>query len=292
MLFEVRVGMAIELKQHLLEFSEYLDKRIAEKKDVRSGYKDLDDIIGGFYGGKVYVVGARTGKGKTSFLTNIALNNSTSNKILVFSTEIGVNEFIERLIALSSDISVFSLRTQISELYDDIIFNRIDQLKQYNIFVNDSPNPGIGVICNEVKEVKPSLLIVDYLGQIFFKPTENVPRAISDLMVGLKKISREFNISVLVASQLNRDIEYRGGGPRLSDFKGSGGIEESADLAMFLDAPDDEYLEVTVAKSRYGPTGTVRVRFNRQTLKVSDDGRGENEREPDLRSLLSKHLNE
>ena len=171
MLFEVRVGMAIELKQHLLEFSEYLDKRIAEKKDVRSGYKDLDDIIGGFYGGKVYVVGARTGKGKTSFLTNIALNNSTSNKILVFSTEIGVNEFIERLIALSSDISVFSLRTQISELYDDIIFNRIDQLKQYNIFVNDSPNPGIGVICNEVKEVKPSLLIVDYLGQIFFKPT-------------------------------------------------------------------------------------------------------------------------
>lgn len=264
-----------EVGKYLFEFSEYLDKRISETCQTRFGYESLDKIVGGLYRGKVYVVGARTGKGKTAFLTNIALNNSLSSKVLLFSTEISMDEFVERVLSLLTNIPVFDFRTKIADLYDDLVLNHLNKLEKYKLFVNDSPSPKISVIFDEISQIYPDLVIIDYLGQLFFDKTDNVPRAVTNMMNSLKFISRKFNTPILIASQLNRSVEYRSGKPILSDLKDSGGIEECADVVIFIDELNDSDIGFSVAKSRYSGTGTIKLSFDRSTLRIGNLGESE-----------------
>ena len=90
----------------------------------------------------------------------------------------------------------------------------------------------------------------------------------------LKQIARELKIPVIALSQLSRDIEKRGGTPKLSDLRDSGSIEQDADVVIFIhqdpkdtvSGSDVEEKQILIAKHRNGPTGTVRLNFNKRKL--------------------------
>jgi replicative DNA helicase len=82
---------------------------------------------------------------------------------------------------------------------------------------------------------------------------------------------------VVIASQMNRNVEWRGGAkrPLLSDLRESGAIEEIADKVLMVYRPEmfgismDEEgnslkgrAEVIVAKNRVGATGEIMLSFN------------------------------
>jgi len=82
-------------------------------------------------------------------------------------------------------------------------------------------------------------------------------------------------------SQLSRSPEKRQGGakPQLSDLRESGAIEQDADVVIFIFRPeyyhpDDESLrglaEVTIAKQRNGPTGTLHLAFIREYARFAE----------------------
>ena len=57
-------------------------------------------------------------------------------------------------------------------------------------------------------------------------------------------------------SQLNRESSREGRKPRLTDLKGSGGIEENASLAMFLSRDlDSKEAILSILKARSGRSG-------------------------------------
>jgi replicative DNA helicase len=97
----------------------------------------------------------------------------------------------------------------------------------------------------------------------------------------LKGLAREYDIAVILLSQLNRAVEGRDNKrPQLSDLRDSGAIEQDADTIMFLyreayylerekGGGDDKAeraerlidcqnkLELIIAKQRNGPLGTI-----------------------------------
>ena len=89
----------------------------------------------------------------------------------------------------------------------------------------------------------------------------------------LKNLAREFNIPIIVLSQLSRTVDTRiDKKPILSDLRESGSIEQDADLVLMLSRlktnnsspTENSFLtELILAKHRNGPTGIIKLKFNK-----------------------------
>ena len=85
---------------------------------------------------------------------------------------------------------------------------------------------------------------------------------------------------VLALSQFSRDVEKRGGKPKLSDLRDSGSIEQDADIVMFIHSDTEEVdafggrmVELIVEKHRNGSTGAIKMNFDaaKMTFLEVDD---------------------
>ena len=90
----------------------------------------------------------------------------------------------------------------------------------------------------------------------------------------LKTLAKELHVPILVAAQLNREVEKRADKrPQLSDLRESGDIEADSDVVIFLHQPDPiavngmTAVDLIIAKHRNGPTGTVPVQFHKSTTR-------------------------
>ncbi len=115
------------------------------------------------------------------------------------------------------------------------------------------------------------MIIVDYL-QLLSPTDSQTPREqqVSEISRGLKALSKELSLPVIVLSQLNRASEKENRAPRLSDLRESGSIEQDADVVLMLARPQDadqkfqvaaDTAELIVAKQRNGPVGDVKLTF-------------------------------
>ena len=111
-----------------------------------------------------------------------------------------------------------------------------------------------------VAEKKTSLGILDYAQQVFNgKEKKNDDVSITSQYV--RKINGALKIPMLVAAQLNREYERRGreGGPKLSDLRNSGYLEQDATIVVF---PVNVWSDPTEANFRQYPEN-VDQRTNR-----------------------------
>ncbi len=104
-----------------------------------------------------------------------------------------------------------------------------------------------------------SFIVIDYLGLLDDEYGNSVYERVGYVSRKLKQLSMRLNVPILVAHQLNRALEAREDKrPQLFDLRDSGGIEEDADLVLFLyrdsyyqnDA--DNVTEILIAKQRQG----------------------------------------
>ena len=110
-------------------------------------------------------------------------------------------------------------------------------------------------------------VIVDYLQLIepeHRKQTRN--DHVEESARACKRMAREFACPVIALSQLNRAVEQnKDRKPRLSDLRDSGGIEQAADVVLFIHGVelqnDPHQVEIIIAKQRGGPKGSREVMF-------------------------------
>jgi replicative DNA helicase len=128
------------------------------------------------------------------------------------------------------------------------------------------------------------MVLVDHLHEVKLpgKHGEVVERA--DALRDLKALAKRLGCPVVVLAQLNRGASKdpaEARRPRLTDLRGSGGIEEVADVVLFLHRPDyykpDDMpgvIEVIVGKGRDIPTGKTIYLQNRFDVMRADDWEG------------------
>src|SRR5699024_1672300 len=266
---------------------------------IPTGFRDLDFMTSGFGRNDLIILAARPSMGKTAFALNIASHVGTSPDgytVAVFSLEMGADQLVSRMISSQGMIDATKLRQGSLDHQDwDNFTTAIGTLANSKIFIDDSA----GIRVNEIRakclrlkqEHGLDMVIIDYLQLIQgsgSRQGENRQQEVSEISRMLKGLAREMQCPVIALSQLSRSVESRQDKrPMMSDLRESGSIEQDADIVAFL-YRDDYYnrgggedeeegaqsvqdeIEIILAKHRNGPTGTVKLIFNKSYSSFFD----------------------
>lgn len=244
---------------------------------VSTGFKDLDELLGGFQKSDLIILAARPSVGKTSLALDMMRHAALIEKktVAFFSLEMSKTQIMDRLMGMQSNIPFWEIRTG---RLDDKKFMKLastmGELGDANIYIDDMAGQHINAIRTKARRLAleggVDILFVDYLQLMHGNNRENRVLEVGEISQGLKSIAKELEIPVVALSQLSRAIEQRQSRrPQLSDLRESGSIEQDADVVMFIDReetwnPDTENKgigELIVAKHRNGPTGSIRLAF-------------------------------
>lgn len=261
-----------------------------ELRGVETGFKSLDDILGGFQKSDLIILAARPSVGKTALALDIARKTASlhGNAVGIFSLEMSADQLVDRIVAAHSkiDASVIrkGVRTQHGSWRDDVFKNistALDELSRTPIYIDDQAGNTIMRMRSAARKLKIEkglkLLVVDYLQ--LMAPTnaragDSMVQQVTEISRGLKHLARELQIPVIALSQLSRAVETRGGKPKLSDLRDSGSIEQDADCVIFIHSEEGDLRDengkvkevqrkhLIVAKHRNGPLGEVQLDYH------------------------------
>lgn len=245
-----------------------MSKLEARDMFIPSPWPELDNAIGGFRAGAVYVVAARPGVGKTVVAAQIATSMARHGLVSFSSLEMTETELVARFIAERLMINVKHLNdARLTPVEVKILEDKRSLIESLAIAIDDRS----GVSPVEIRQMVRTVsrrgrlagVVVDYLQLLTSRSKVERHNQVAEFSRQLKILANDFRVPVVALSQLNRNVEGRVEAiPRLADLRESGAIEQDADVVILLRRdgffPNEE-LVLDVAKNRHGETGEVRL---------------------------------
>jgi len=254
---------------------------------VRTGFREIDQVISGLNPSELVILAGRPSMGKTALALNIAVQAAKQEQVpvAVFSLEMGKQHLAMRLLCSEASVSLHAFRSGFPMDREESLkrlMHATEVLYDAPIWIDDTPDLSVLALKGRARRLKAEvgglgLIIVDYLqlmkGHGRFESRQH---EISQIARGLKSLAKELTVPVLALSQLSRKVEDRTPRrPMLSDLRDSGSIEAEADAVLFIYRPryygeqelrlaghretDHALTEIIVAKQRNGPTDTVHL---------------------------------
>ena len=262
------------------------DSLFSKRNLTTTGFAPIDNIISGMTKGEITIFAGRPGNAKTTTVANIARNLVLSGKkVVMFNREMPNTEMMKKFIAMESEgITYHMLRhnavTSKSEIEKSL--NTIKEKYTDKLFMFDNIRNLEGTF-REIRRIKPDVVIDDHIGLIEYPTNDmrDLRLKIGDTSRRYKWLCKSEQLSVILVSQLNRNIEYRTERiPKLSDLAESGNLEQDAEIVAFTHYPwtvnfenakNGKYgLDIVVAKNRYGSTGKATVGFSPDCCTLFD----------------------
>ena len=257
---------------------ELIDARSKSKNQftgVPTGYAKLDSMTCGFQKQEMIIIGARPSIGKTAFALSMMQNIAIEKKIPCgfFSLEMPYESIGQRLLSQESRIPSGKLRSGVLTLAE---FKKLQDAagRCFNspLYIVDTPNMKLLDLRAMARRMKVAhdvqIIFIDYIGLISTEnPNAPVYEQISEISKSLKALARELEIPIVVLCQVSRDAE--GQEPNLAQLRGSGSIEQDADVVMFLhrdrikdgDSIAAQDAKIILAKQRNGACGDIPIMF-------------------------------
>ena len=274
-----------------LEQVERAHNQISTVSGVETGFADLNDKTSGLQQGDLVILAARPSVGKTALGLALARNAAmTANVgVAVFSLEMAKMQVAQRLLCLETKLDLHKLRT--GRLRDEDWMNltrNVGRLAQAPIYIDDTASLTVLEARAKARRLKRDygigLIVVDYLQLMTaHERFSSREQEIAHISRSLKALAKELNVPVLALSQLSRAVESRTDRrPQLSDLRESGGIEQDADVVMFIYRPEiyglksaegaslEGVAEIIIGKQRNGPTGSVHLMWNAECAGFED----------------------
>ena len=291
----------------LISGREAVDRYLQQKSEILggdwtppvfSGIEGLDYLTGGLRPGNVMVIGGRPGHGKSTLTMNMlryALGNG--KRAAYMSLENDDQETILRMVSHDTGINYSKLRNSLytpdEEAQEVQALGVLSDLPFYLGIRRVHTMSDIRARAIQSKGLLGGLdlLLIDYLqlmrgqagrGRAGYS---NRVQELSEITRGLKELAVELEAPVVLASQLNRQIEGRmDHRPNIADLRDSGSIEQDADVVVFINRPalygdGQEYdypdginpavaAELLVAKNRHNAPGGTWCTFDGATMRI------------------------
>lgn len=282
---QTKIWTSDELATDFNEYIKYNEETYGEEKGIKVGFPTLDRMTDGFQSEDLIIIGARPSIGKTAFAISMMQNLLKKNIPFGFiSAEMSQNQIMTRMISQKTSLDSSTIR---NGPYTKEVKSKIYEANAFfssrKFFIDDTPNINLNALISSVRHMKYHygirIVFIDYLGLITVEGNGLVWEKVSDISKSLKALARELKIPIVALSQLGRDAE--GNSPSISNIRGSGSVEQDADLVILLNGDRDLSCykdpnpilerELILAKHRNGPCGKVYLNFEKQFTLFSED---------------------
>jgi replicative DNA helicase len=250
------VSMLTDVREVLAKHREHITL-------IPSPWHELNNVIGGFGPGRMYVFGARPGVGKSALASQIAYSLAADGPVIFATMEMDKGEVYERILSQQAQIYYGGLKAT----SPDFLLARQEQWlanEVRDIRVLDQGTQTVASIRAAVRSAsrdgKVAGVIVDYIHLLSEPGVDNEVQRIASITRQLKQLAMDFKVPIIALSQLNRQVSGRENPrPNLGDLRGSGAIEQDGDCVIFLykdtsegEAVMNRTINVYVGKNRQG----------------------------------------
>jgi len=291
-IFKLREDTSINefatLKDTVMDVYSDIEKTYYGEKEsgIKTGYKKIDELVGGLRKQEYILLGARPSIGKTALGINITEKIIARNQsVAFFSFEMSKEQVIDRLIkglALTDSRKVNKVK---GSKMDEKDWQNLQRASSYlldkNLYIDENPNRTVSdmqSMCRKLKrEGKLDLVIIDYLQKVRSSVKGNKREQLEQVSNDIKNMAKSLDVPVLVITSLSRANEQREiKKPILSDLRESGQLEFDADVVMFLhrdyyhdrsDESKKEDADLVVAKNRNGMIGRTKLIWKAEYTK-------------------------
>ncbi len=292
------VSMKDQVMQAIHAIEELYERRGAIT-GLPTGLAEFDKMTDGLHKAEMIVIAARPSMGKTALAMNMAEHIALEEKraVAVFSLEMSTSQLVQRMLCSRARVNLGNVRNGfLSERDFPALTSAASKLAESKFFIDDTPGLSILELRAKARRLKSqhdiAAIFIDYLQLLRStsrRAQDNRQLEIAEISSGLKALSKELNIPIVVLAQLNRNPEQRSGDskgrPRLSDLRESGSIEQDADVVGLL-VREEYYAEneedkkeaegkatLIIAKQRNGPVGDVPLTFLKEFTRFENRAR-------------------
>lgn len=271
----------------------------AKKGRCTTGIAGLDRMTGGFRGGKLVIVGARPGVGKTALALSMCMHAVRhAGPVLIVSLEMDEAELMTRIVAAETGVDVQAMETGDLSPEDweriTAVYGELDQLPMRISTRATTPLQIRREAVAMQNKGGLAMIMVDYIQLMRADGRHNSRyEEVSAISRELKRLAMDLGVPVLALTQFNRNSESSVGGkaekrkPQMSEAKESGSIEQDANMFIVQWAPAEpadqgsdfwedyhtcqlngwEWQILSVDKNRQGRTGFVSVGFDKPHMR-------------------------
>jgi len=235
----------------------------------------LNNLTWGIRKRKLTVIGARTSQGKSSFAVQLCYDLALQDKkVVFFSLEMENLECAERLLAHALEINNLYL---MKGIISDCIGHGWKEI--YDLIE----------IWHQNKTV-PDMVILDYIQNV--KGQGNDKQVFDEYIQKFREMAIHYNFAAVICSQINRTSqETDDKSPQLHQLKGTGKLEEMADVVLLLhwpffytrDESKKNHFEIYIAKNKLGQTGRLNFIYEPEFFKYKEY----QQQEPTIKSRSS-----
>lgn len=265
-----------------------LDQRYEQEGEgqtaIPTGFAEINiRLAGGLHPGRVLTVAGRPGDGKTSLGIQFGINAAKVDVPgLIFSLEMLGDDLADRAVVQEArvDAGRFSSGKLLPEEWGmvDVASSR---LATAPVDVDDSTDVTLSELRAKARRWRaehpgPAWILVDYLqlmgvGDVPGAESMSDDRLIGRFSKGIAQLAKELHVAVIQIAALNREVEKRGGAPKMSDLRGSGQIEyDSAAVALIWHHPKG--CQIEWGKNRFGSKEPVHLQFTGASTRFDPRG--------------------
>lgn len=245
-------------------------------------FSQMDSALGGgIQAGMLITIGARPAVGKSAFAINLiqkCLERNKGMRVDLFSLEMPKREILARFLSLNTRIPSYyfkNLNRLLTPVDKELVRNAIEYYRQEDIQVFDKVsdiNRILAIIKERASTAKENgyIAVIDYVGLIKVANSKKDRRLqIEEITRELKVLANEYQIPIIILSQLSRGVESRQDkSPQLSDLRESGSIEQDSNVVGFLTNVETEEnnegyqrIEFQIRKNRDGELMDLKFKF-------------------------------
>jgi len=246
---------------------------------LTTGIPALDLVTTGIRPGEFWVVGGRTGEGKSAIAMKVILDNARREvPVALFSPEMDRHQVLTRLWAQYGEIPFERLRDpkRLSDADMKRLLQIVCEVGKLPIFIDDSSSISIREIAARARLLVSrnhiGLIVIDYI-QLIEAEGRDERQRISLISNSLRTLAKE-GVPVLALSQMtqphDRNLNRR---PTKFDLKESGSLEADAHTVLLIfqpvadtNLPQPDQAEIIIAKQRNGLLSIEPVRFDGRYL--------------------------
>jgi len=231
----------LPMKKGLSRLLKEIERRCELKGQILGmtyGISDLDDATEGMHRGDLIIVAGPSSMGKTAFALGVAESAAAAgNRVLVFSCEMTTEQLLMRSVASQSGVPLGLVRAsyKLRDFDWPRLTNSIETMSFWQMEIDDPAGISLAELTRKVRKAKKAgldLVMIDYLQIMRYDKSKEV-QELDIITTSLKNLAKELQICIILLSQLNRGSEKEKRKPTMSDLRGSGMIENNADVILF-----------------------------------------------------------